>query len=367
MKVGIFTFPNSQSFGAALQMYALYRAIQKLGYDVEIINYQNQYMKSCKHVIGDSLSKRARLFASNMIHMRQRKAFLKFENANMCKYPSRVVNDSKKLYDIANRYGAVVCGSDQVWNPDITGSDISYFLSFCGENTKRIAYAPSFGVEEVPDNFGNLISAELSKFSALSVREKAGSDLAKRLVGQELTIVSDPTFLLSYDEWTSIELPHRFSNQDYILYYTIKSSESLWRQCKELSKKTGLKIIRVGGNAIKRIKNKGSMIDYACDLSPIEWLSLVHNARYIVTNSFHGTAFSIIYNKDFYVEFSSHTNSRLKQIVELAGLDARVLKDSVEIIPSNIDFVKVEENMRSIKKTSAEYLKNALDEAKKYG
>ena len=367
MKVGILTFPNSKSFGASLQMYALYRAVKNFGYDVEIINYQNKFMKSARHVSGDSISKRIRLSISSLIHFRQKRAFLSFEKATMCKYPARAVSDSRKLYEIANRYGAVICGSDQVWNPDITGYDISYFLSFCGVNTKRIAYAPSFGVEEVPDDFGTKIGAELTKFSSLSVREKSGSDLAERLIGQGINIVSDPTFLITIDEWLSIEKPHPLAKGDYILYYTIRSSENLWRQCKALSKKTGLKIIRVGGNAIKRIKNREDMIDYASDLSPSEWLSLVHNARYVVTNSFHGTAFSIIYHKDFYLEFSSLTNSRLKQITELAGLEGRVLKDGVEIVPSSIDYISVDERLSGIKIKSSDYLKNALSEAKRYG
>lgn len=364
MKVGIFTFPNSQSFGAALQMYALYRAVQKLGYDVEIINYQNKYMKSGRHVTGDSKNKRIRLGISSLVHLRQKYAFLAFEKATMCKYPTRAVSDSKKLNEIAKRYGAVICGSDQVWNPDITGYDISYFLSFCDDNTKRIAYAPSFGVDELSDDFGAKVREELVKFSSLSVREKSGSDLAERLIGQGINIVNDPTFLISSDEWSSIEKPHPMAKGDYILYYTIRSSENLWHQCKALSKKTGLKIIRVGGNALKRLNNREAMIDYASDLSPSEWLSLVHNARYVVTNSFHGSAFSIIYNKDFYLEFSSLTNSRLKQITELAGLEARVIKDSGEITPTSIDYFKVNEKLSSIKKYSADYLENALNEAK---
>jgi hypothetical protein len=367
MKVGILTFPNSKSFGASLQMYALYRAIKNFGYDVEIINYQNKFMKSARHVSGDSISKRIRLCISHLIHIRQKNAFLSFEKSYMNKYPSKCFTDANKLMEIANRYGAVICGSDQVWNPDITGNDINYFLSFCGENTKRIAYAPSFGVEALNEEFGSAIRAELMKFDALSVRENSGIDLVKQLIGKESTLVTDPTFLIPSNEWSAIEKKHPMAKGEYILYYTIRSSKNLWRQCKALSEKTGLRIIRVGGNPIKRIKNREDMIDYACDLSPSEWLSLVHNARYVVTNSFHGTAFSIIYHKDFYLEFSSLTNSRLKQITELAGLEERVLKDGVEIVPSSIDYISVDERLSGIKNKSSDYLKNALSEAKRYG
>lgn len=368
MKVGIFTFPNSKSFGASLQMYAIFRAVQKLGHDVEIINYQNKYMKSEKHIVSKSTSKRIRRFISNIFHFPQKRAFHTFEKIYLCKYPSRILSDSKKLQIISKRYNAVICGSDQIWNPNITGNDINYFLRFCGESTKRIAYAPSFGVDEVTDDFGTAIREELTKFSALSVREKEGSELVKRLIGKDINVVLDPTFLIEANEWQSIEKQHPIvKDGEYILYYTIRSSENLWNRCKILSAKTGLKIIRVGGNAIKRITNKEPMIDYASNLSPSEWLSLVHHARYVVTNSFHGSVFSIIYHKNFYVEFSSLTNSRLKQITELSGLEDRIINEGVEITPSNIDYNRVDERLNDIKKTSANYLKAALDEAINYG
>ena len=132
--------------------------------------------------------------------------------------------------------------------------------------------------------------------------------------------------------------------------------------CKSLAKKTGLRIVIVGGNAVKRLKNKDPMLSYAVDVSPEEWLYLMHHARYVVTNSFHGTAFSIIYRKDFYVEFSSKTNSRLSHITEMLGLQDRVVSDGICTKVSNCDYTETETKLPDISSASFRYLKNALSE-----
>ena len=223
MKVGILTFPNSTSYGATLQMYALYSMVNKLGHDVEIINYYNKYMKSEKHCdlkgVGE-LKRRIKLTARRMLHIRLYKSFKDFEKANMSLYPKKEINSRDYLPAIGSRYGAVICGSDQVWNQDITDSDLSYFLDFCGESTRRISYAPSFGVERLSSEFSESAALELEKFFAVSVREKAGQALLKGMIGEEVPIVVDPTMLLDADEWTKAEKEHRLGRGDYILFYT---------------------------------------------------------------------------------------------------------------------------------------------------
>ena len=368
MKVGVMTFPHSTSYGAVLQMYALCRAVEKLGHSPEAIHYHNAFMKARKHTsAGTSRARRIRLCASAILHRRLGRVFREFENRFVPLYPKKSFSDKKSLSFADRRYGAVICGSDQVWNPHIIDGDLNYFLAFCSADTRRIAYAPSFGVESLEETFAAAVREELMRFDALSVRESSGQALIAQLTGKEAPVVLDPTMLLDREEWIALEQPHPLAQGEYILYYTIKSSASLWQSCRALSEKTGVKIVVVGGNAIKAMRNKDPMVSYAVDISPAEWLYLVRHARYVVTNSFHGTAFSVIYRKDFYVEMSSATNSRLAHITDMLGLGDRVIGGGLCDGGSACDYTVAEEKLPMLRAASLEYLKNALCEDAQHG
>ena len=355
MKVGIFTFPNSISYGAELQMYALYRTVESLGHAPEVIHYHNAYMKACRHT-GTGPLKRA---IGQLLHHRLYRNFLRFEKNAMVRYPKKSFSDPGRLPQLAKRYGAVICGSDQVWNPDITGEDLSYFLNFCGADTRRVAYAPSFGVECLSAEFSARVRSELERFYGLSVREASGQTLIRELTGKDVPLVVDPTFLPDASEWVALEREHPLAQGDYILYYTIRSSRMVWKKARELSEKNGMKLVVVGGNRIKTALRKEENVEYAVDIGPDQWLYLLHHARYVVTNSFHGTAFSVIFRKDFYVEFSSQTNSRLAQITQALGLTDRIVREE-PLKPSAADYTVTDRVLPQMRRESMEYLKEAL-------
>lgn len=365
MKVGILTFPNSTSYGATLQMYALWRTVNELGHQVEIINYYNKYMKAGKHVtktIGKrSLHDIARHSATAILHPYFENKFHDFERRNVALYPKRHIVDKEQLSLADERYDAIICGSDQVWNPDITGKDISYFLDFCSETTRRISYAPSFGIETLPNDFYVLAQEQIKKFDYLSIREKSGLELIRQMTEKECPIVLDPTFFLSANEWEALESEHPLGKGDYILYYTVKTSKTLMEYCQILSENTGIKIVVVGGNFINDLIKKDKMTEYAVDISPSEWLYLIHHAKYVVTNSFHGTAFSINYRKNFFLELSSKANSRLEYIVSSLGLENRIIKSKADIVVSNIDYTDSERRLPNLIGSALDYLKNALE------
>ena len=356
MNVGIFTFPNSISYGAVLQMYALYHTVENLGHTPEVINYQNSYMKHEQHFRKRSWLRRN---AVKLLHHKKYHKFHLFEQAYLSIRPSKVLSDPQRLPELAKRYNAVICGSDQVWNPDITDSDLSYFLNFCDGKTKRVAYAPSFGHSEFSDVFLPAIRAELEKFKALSVREEPGQALISDLLGKNVPLVCDPTLLMDSHEWEQLEKPHAAAEGAYVLYFTVKSSATLWAQCKAFAKEKGLKIVVVGGNPLKQWKHRNENIQYAVDIGPEEWLYLIHHARYIFTNSFHGTAFSINYRKDFYVELPSFANSRLIQIMQIFGLSSRILDEHV---PNGtaVDYSVTTQVLPQIRRASMDYLSEAL-------
>ena len=356
MNIGIFTFPNSLSFGATLQMYALCHSVEKLGYNAEVINYYNAYMKAQHHISKQSWVHRT---TRHLLHNRQCRKFHSFEKRHMVRYPNAAFSDPAKLRELAKRYSAVICGSDQVWNPDITGADMSFFLNFCGEETHRVAYAPSFGITDFTEDYKNSIREDLKRFRALSVRETPGQKVVEELTQRDVSLVCDPTFLVSAEEWYALERPHPAATEPYILYYTIRSSACLWNQCKAFAKEKGLKIVVVGGNLLKKWKQKDRKIVYAMNIGPEEWLYLLHHAQYVVTNSFHGTAFSVNFHKDFYLEMSSLTNSRLQQIVDALGLCDRVIGEN-HWNDNMIDYESVDQRLSPLRLSSMEYLINAL-------
>lgn len=362
MKVGILTFPNSVSYGACLQMIALQNTVRRMGHEVEIINYHNPYMKAEKHTdkgrhpLKRAVQRRVRL----LLHRRLYRNFRRFEKQQVEDYPIHPFSDKKRLAKVGQRYDAVICGSDQVWSPYITDTDISYFLDFCGDTTKRVAYAPSFGVVTFPDGFEEQIAPELQKFHALSARELPGKEMVERLTGRETALVVDPTWLVDAADWAAMEQPHPAATGDYVLYFVVNRSPQLLARCKAFAKQHNLKVVIVGGNPIAAAKNKDPMLSYALDVGPDRWLYLVHHAKYVFTNSFHGTAFSVLFERDLYVQVPSHNGSRLLQVLESFGMEDREVREGEELTDSAVDYAKVRPIFAQLKEQSLTYLKNAL-------
>lgn len=363
MKVGILTFPNSVSYGATLQMVALQQTVRLLGHDAEVINYHNPYMKAEKHTKKSSqnplkfgVQRRLR----PVMHRRLYENFRNFERRQVQTFPRRPFTDRRQLSRLGERYDAVICGSDQVWNPAITDTDLSYFLDFCGESTRRVAYAPSFGKEEFSEEFCRLIQPELTRFSALSVRETPGKKLVEELTGRQASLVVDPTFLVEAGKWAEMERPHPAGASEYVLYFAVSRSDSLMKRCREFSKKHGIKMVVVGGNPLAARRNGDPLLEYAVDIGPEEWLYLMHHARYVFTNSFHGTAFSVIFKKDFYVQYPAHIGSRLRQVVEMLGLEERVVRDGADLCEKAISYDKAGIAFDRMREQSLQYLEDAL-------
>jgi len=362
MKVGILTFPNSVSYGAALQMVALQKTVSRLGHDVEVINYHNPYMKAEKHTrkgrnpLKCVLQRRVRLW----LHRRLYAGFRDFERRQVVCYPARPFTDKKKLVELGRRYDVVICGSDQVWSPDITDMDLSYFLDFCEKDTKRVAYAPSFGIEKFPNGFETAIAPELQKFHALSARELPGKTLVEQLTGRETPLVTDPTWLVDVPDWKTMETPHPAATGEYVLYFVVNQSGELLRRCKEFAKQHSLKLVVVGGNPVTARRNQDPMLTYATDVGPEQWLYLIHHARYIFTNSFHGTAFSVLFERDVYVQLPARNGSRLRQVLECMGMEDREVRQGEALVEGPVDYNRARDAFKKLKEQSLAYLENAL-------
>lgn len=360
MKAGILTFHNSNNYGASLQAYALYKSIEKIGIDVEVINYQNHKMQQDKKLKYSSTfdmvkSLLKQILCYNDIY-RRKKRFSKFKTAYM-NLSGEQIATTEELRILCDRYDRIICGSDQVWNYFITGYDYNFFFEFSDENYKKASYAASFGLKSISSECEDKISNCLKDFSYLSVREKHGHEIVKNLTGKYASVVLDPTFLLNASDWDEIAVPYR-KNHDYILIYSF-GSKSLQDFALSLSDKTQIPIICIEG----LIKNKWNKKNRSIHgLGPREWLGLFQNARYIVTNSFHGTAFAINFNKDFFTELlinSAKVNSRLENILDMFELRSRQVVDGENLNWNKpINYLKVNKKLNIERKQSLDYLKS---------
>lgn len=352
MKIGILTFPNSPSFGASLQMLGLYDALRDLGHDVEIINYKNTYMSEKKHLVNRN-SNKVKNFMISLLDIPSKIKFKTFENC-MLFYPKTTLCEKDNLLDISNRYDYLICGSDQVWNPYITGEDLHYFFDFCIDNKKKISYAASFGVNELDNAYSKKVRNELIKFKSISVREERGVEIVKNMVGNKCKLVLDPTMLLTKEVWQSKEKAVSGLPSKYIVKFIFNYDKKVEQYISELSKKTGLPIITIGGTIVSKFKSDR----FTGPIGPDEWLYVLDHADYIVTDSFHGAAFSIIFNKQLFVSLASATNSRLKTLMKTFDLENNIIQNNYSI--NEIDYRDVEKIMNVKRNNSLDFLRNSI-------
>lgn len=350
-RVGIMTFPHSPSFGASLQMRALYDAIVRTGNEPYIINYINDYMRDKKHISKQkkSLYQRTRNhLASYVSNIR----FGCFEN-ELRFYPSNTISTYDELIKLDSFFDCIVCGSDQVWNPKITGKDMAYFLNFASK-AGRIAYAPSFGITELSNEEKIDIGRELKQFASLSVREKQGVALVDSSVGTRPVVVVDPTMLMPYEYWVRLERKPRGLSKHYIADFTFHPNNETIGFTTTLKNETGF-ICKKYSWSLRSIMDKSSI----SMLGPREWLWYIHHADYVVTDSFHGAVFSILFQREFYVSMTAQTNSRLIDLLDEFNLSERKITSRLQI--GSIEYDSVGSILNRRVKESFTYLKDALN------
>lgn len=358
MKIAIMSFPGSPSHGASLQMYALYTTIKRMGHESIILNYMpadlyEQYHKTGQKTIKSTITN----VISDIIIPSSEKAFKEFESS-LDKMPKEVLTDFNKLSDVTADCDRIVVGSDQVWNMDITYHDYSFFLDFCHDKIKKVAYAPSFGNDDIYENEKERITELLSEFSFLSAREKKGCEIINELTGREVPMVCDPTFLVSKEEWRKIAKKPNYK-LPYVLYYTIKSSPELYKKALLFAKEHNLKLIKIGGRLREYFNAQNPSV---FGVGPAEFLGLLDNAEYVFTNSFHGTALSIIMHKNFYVEYSSNTNVRLINLIDAVNLRECIVNKADDCVKNTVEinYREVDKLLSPLVVESTKYIERFL-------
>ena len=366
-KVGIITIVNVNNYGAELQAFATFRKLQLMGYNAEIINYL--YYKDWRYIDSkmsrsfNSMSIKGKIiyfakyrvasFVLNKIlplickDVKQRIANFNSFHQHNTRF-SKLYKSMKDLYTDTPIYDVYMVGSDQVWNPNASSSIEPYFLTFAPHSALTVSYASSFGVSKIENNsIANRIKLGLSSIKTISVRESSGVNLVKELTGRTAQLVCDPTLLLNKSEWTMFMKPVSNMPQRYVLIYQLSESDAIVKLATRIGKQEQIPVYRICKRAFKVKKDKG--VVNILNAGPSEFLSLITNASFIITNSFHGTAFSINFDVPFYTVVSAKkkNNNRMESLLDYVGLGKRIVKDDVDI--TNLPIVGYDVNATQLK------------------
>lgn len=344
MKAGVLTFHRATNYGTALQAYATARIFQKFGIEVELIDYRPEYIEHTlrERKLSDSRSAKsvASILLNKMIYGQQiQKKINRFQNFIGAMPVSEQQCESLSAVEkIVSQYDLIISGSDQLWNEKITGKDMTYFLPF--SHPHKISYASSFGVGQISDSRKKEILPYLSDFSAISVRENTAQKMLLEVLSMDskgappVHRVVDPTLLLDKGEWIQeAEDDVRLPKKGYILTYYMIETPILRAITKKLKEDTGLPVVNIKPSKRQILLREGMNMMWA---GPREFLSCYAGAKYVVTNSFHGTAFAVNFEVPMYVaplpvSMAGEVNSRLVDILEWYGISDRWI-DSLEMV-----------------------------------
>ena len=329
MKIGIITFQNVENYGAVLQCRALYTYLVASGNDVQVIDYRCPVVESAYRIFPKfrkNIFILVRQYVEAIYNYRglikRKEKFQQFLD-DFNKTPPMVIDEVCKTdFD----YDLIIAGSDQIWNPNITGGfDKVYFLDFDG-HFRKAGYAISLGDVNYPQFSSQQFCDLIKTFDYLSFREPDVTDFISSKLNCKCLQVVDPTLLLTCEQWDEIIKDTIFSTPDkYILvYYVIggQSSEEIIKIAEHLSDTYQMPILNIKmGRGSSRFHKK---VKNLMDVGPYEFVYLIKNASMVVTSSFHGTALSCIYQKDLSVVIPDEKGSRVTAIVNMFHLQDRV-------------------------------------------
>lgn len=346
MKIGIITFHRAANYGAVLQAYALQFYLTEKGNEVEIIDYRCKeiekvhspfyflYIKGAKNKIKQ--------FLRFPVRLNKRRIFDDFLNR---KITLSIGTDKRNLKVLLQeKYDIVIAGSDQIWNPELIHGDTAYMLDFVPDSMVKISYAASFGLERLDVKTMALYKKYISRFEKLSLREQQGVAICGEVCDKEAVNTLDPTFLLRKKDWERFMTAPKYNN--YVLLYMIKYSRKLIQTAQKLAESKGKQLIFIS-DSMRRIRG----IQYVSSAVPEEWVGLFYNAAYVVTNSFHGTAFSINFNKKMIVE----GNTRITDLLDKLAVKY-VCEDSVIDLRENINWESVNAALDALREESCRFL-----------
>ncbi len=366
-KIDVITLHRIVNYGSVLQAYATQAVLTQKGYEVEFIDYYPERM----HMLGmlKRIKNKSNLLRRNILvrtvariimlpsYIQRFGVFKKFLKKYLKMTPKTYQTEEELEEDIPQ--ADIYCtGSDQVWNTGWNEKiDYPFFLKFVPKNKKCIAIAASFGKSELEDWEKEETKELLSKYSALSMRELSGVKIAKDLGFEDAINILDPTLLLNGEEWSQLA-SDKYSNQDYVFVYNLNRNKKIDAYVQKLAKEKKLKIYYVS-YCLHEFYKKGKM---KCNVKVEDFLSLIKNAKYVVTDSFHATAFSINFNTQFMIVFPEKYSTRVESILKITGLEERIVKDcnNTQLMDSIIDFSDANKILNEQRKIAYKYIESVL-------
>ena len=374
--IGICTPFKIDNYGTKLQAYAVQEKIRELGYDFEIINFNRRSDLRINKLFAKYANKK---YLGSKIH--KKRMNLQVKNYNL-KIRKDAINSFDRTHYIltkeikgygnlkksANKYDALICGSDQIWLPGSINIPTAT-LEFGNKNIRKIAFAASFGISSIPKKKINQYRKFLKKIDFISVREDKGAELVKELIKKDVQVVLDPTLTVNRNVWDNLSNEGRkIINDKYIFCYFLGTNPKHREKVYELAKLNGLKVV-----TLPHFKKYNEMDENLTDIqlydvTPCDFIRLIREAEYVCTDSFHSTVFSILYHKSFYTferfnkKDKESANSRIYSLLGSLDLKDRIVTEENDyfITDRDINYENVEDKLKGLRIDTDEYLKEAL-------
>ena len=334
MKVAIITILDNTNYGTYLQALATGMAIRALGHEVEIIRYTRESMTprgNSRQILKDRGA--LRWFNRCVLKHKGRKRTFELRAKDLDFLSSylpmtREYVGFDQLKDDPPKADVYLTGSDQVWNSYYNhGTDRSFYLDFAPEGATRVSYAASIGMPEFPASEVEDVVRLLGKYKDITVRETAAKEILAKL-GIASEVVLDPTLLLDKTAWTKIAHRYAFTESEpYLLTYSVeygKENSIIKHYARQIARKEGLKIYHITYSGVPEDNYYDKVFSYA---TPDQFLNLMLHASFVVVSSFHGTAFSVNFNKPFLTVSPKRFNSRIESLLNITGLQSRIVSD----------------------------------------
>jgi len=355
------------NYGASLQAYALMKYLQKLGHDVEIINYKPNYLSKHYNLFAVNNSawntniiiKAIYLivkFPGRLLSLQRKHNFDRFTKKYLKLTPIRYLSNEhlKESLPIADIY---ICGSDQIWNCLFeNGKDPAFYLDFVPDDKRKISYAASFAIKQIPKQSINFVKKKINNIDCISVRENSGIEILESLGIHRGIQVVDPVFLLDGVEWD--HLCKYQMNEKYLLVYDFDKNDLVKKIAIKIAQEKKLKIYCVNNYKCKYADKNFQFADTEM------FISLIKNAEFVISNSFHGTAFSIIFEKNFcVVNRNENINARMFDLLASLEIGKRLVENEMDIInvTSKIDYYAINNKLSNQKLKSKQFLHNSIN------
>ena len=319
-RIGVMTFLHNDNYGSILQAWALQQTLLELGYDASCVDYAPSKQEKIRNLLLSGNSPRLILegMRKKSATGKMRGGFDEFRREHI--RTTAPCHDRAALACAAADFDVMMCGSDQIWSP--VWLNPAYFLDFTDK--PKVSYAPSLGVKELPNKAKQRKIARLVKtFSALSVREAEGAALLQRMTGLEAAVLPDPVMLVPKEKWQSV-LDTNVPKEKYVLCYFIGDNPAYWETVRIFAAKEGCEVRVIPRT--EGARNAGFPLEE--DVPPQRWLGLISGAAHVVTDSFHGAAFSAILNKECTIvrryreDDPESKNSRIDQLLRNLGVSS---------------------------------------------